>query len=31
MVCRFRDGRISSLVGRDTDEATEALQRAAAR
>jgi ketosteroid isomerase-like protein len=27
MVCRFRDSRIVSLVGRDTDEVTEALQR----
>jgi ketosteroid isomerase-like protein len=25
VVCRFRDGRIVSLVGRDADEATEAL------
>lgn len=29
MVCRFREGRIVSLVGRDADEATEALQGAA--
>lgn len=29
VICRFRDGRLASLVGRDADEAIEALQNSA--